>query len=131
MIEFHIIGSFWRCVFCNNSMHAVKDISRHCSVASVDVFNKWVDDSRFRFSKSKIVCMHFSQLDSVNTDPHLKLYRASMQVVGEFKFLGLIFDKKLSFNSGADCVTHAVLFPYPFKIRLRLCYLQFSSKIIR
>jgi len=32
------------------------------------------------------------------TDPDLKLYGAGIPVVSEFKFLGLIFDKKFTFN---------------------------------
>jgi len=42
--------------------------------------------------------MHFTQLNSANADPDLKLYGAGILVVSEFKFLGLIFDKKLTFN---------------------------------
>jgi len=42
--------------------------------------------------------MHFTQLNSANADPDLKLYGAGIPVVSEFKFLGLIFDKILTFN---------------------------------
>jgi len=42
--------------------------------------------------------MHFTQPHSTNADPDLKLYGVCILVVSEFKFLGLIFDKKLTFN---------------------------------
>jgi len=42
--------------------------------------------------------MHFTQLPSANADPDLKLHGACIPVVSEFKFMGLIFDKKLTFN---------------------------------
>jgi hypothetical protein len=40
----------------------------------------------------------FSQLHSINVDPDLKLYGEPIPVVNEFKFLALIFDKKLAFK---------------------------------
>jgi len=42
--------------------------------------------------------VHFSQLHSANVDPDLKFYGASIPVACEFKFLGLIFYRKLTFN---------------------------------
>jgi len=42
--------------------------------------------------------MHISQLHSANVNPDLKLYDASILVAREFKFLCLIFYKKLTFN---------------------------------
>jgi len=48
--------------------------------------------------------MYFSQLHSANSDPDLKLFVASIPVVSEFKFLGLIFDMKLTFNQHIKCL---------------------------
>jgi hypothetical protein len=42
--------------------------------------------------------MPFSQLRSANADPDLKFYGVNIPVVNEFKFLGLIFDKMLTFE---------------------------------
>jgi len=42
--------------------------------------------------------MHFTQLHLANAYPDLKLYGACIPVVSEFKFPGLIFVKKLTFN---------------------------------
>ena len=103
-------------------------------------------------SQSKTVCMHFSQLPSTNVDPDLKLYGVCIPVVNEFKFLGLIFDKKLTFKQhiiylrdrcfkalnlwrvvahkdwGADCAK-IVSLPRSFEIRLWLCRVWFCSKV--
>jgi len=51
----------------------------------------------FKFSSSKTGCMHFCRLRKPHPDPTLTLYGAAIPVVQEVKFLGLIFDSKLSF----------------------------------
>ena len=45
----------------------------------------------------KTVCMHFCRLRKHHLLPELFLYGMPMPVVQEVKFLGLIFDCKLSF----------------------------------
>ena len=65
---------------------------------------KWADENGFQFSQSNTLSMHFSQFPSANVDPDLKLYGASIPVVNKFKFLGLIFDKKLYLQT-----THQIL----------------------
>ena len=49
-----------------------------------------------KFSKSKTQCVHFCQLRKQHDDPVLTLYGSPIPVVQEYKYLGLIFDKKLS-----------------------------------
>ena len=58
---------------------------------------KWSDENGFKFSKSKTKCMHFCNLRNAHTDPELFLNKTQIEVVSEYKFLGVIFDKKLSF----------------------------------
>ena len=41
--------------------------------------------------------MHFSNQHSMHAEPDLKLYGASIPVVTETKFLGVVFDRKLTF----------------------------------
>ena len=41
--------------------------------------------------------MHFCQLRKVHNDPELYLYGSLIPVVEDFKFLGVLFDRKLSF----------------------------------
>ena len=57
----------------------------------------WCDTNGFKFSTSKTVCMHFCQLRKPHSDPSLKLNNKEIPIVKQFKFLGLIFDSKLSF----------------------------------
>ena len=51
----------------------------------------------FKFSKSKTVCMHFCQLRTLHPDPSLTMGGDPIKVVKEMRFLGLVFDTKLSF----------------------------------
>ena len=59
--------------------------------------NKWARENRFKFSKSKTKCVHFCSLRKMHNDPVLKIDDAEIPVVNEYRFLGVIFDKKLSF----------------------------------
>ena len=60
---------------------------------------EWATRNGFKFSKSKTVCMHFCQLRKAHDDPVLTLDGQPIPVVEETKFLGVIFDKKLTFIS--------------------------------
>ena len=55
--------------------------------------NRWSNENGFKFSTIKNKCMHFCNSRKLHTDPELTLDGA----VKGFKFLGLIFDFKLSF----------------------------------
>ena len=57
----------------------------------------WATSNGFIFSKSKTQCAHFCKLRKVHNDPVLYLYGSPIPVVEESKFLGVIFDRKLSF----------------------------------
>jgi hypothetical protein len=57
----------------------------------------WCDQNGFKFSPTKTVCMHFCQLRRLHADPTLTLYNSHIPIVQQTKFLGLIFDSKLSF----------------------------------
>lgn len=58
---------------------------------------KWSHQNGFKFSKTKTVCMHFCQLRTVHPHPELMLDNFKIKTVEEHKFLGIIFDPKLSF----------------------------------
>ena len=63
-------------------------------------FNKienWATCNGFNFSKSETQCLHFCQLCKQHDDPVLYLYRSPIPVIEESKFLGILFDRKLSF----------------------------------
>ena len=56
----------------------------------------WATSNGVKFSKSKTQCVHFCKLRKVHNDPVLYLYGSPIPVVEESKFLGVIFDRKLS-----------------------------------
>ena len=67
---------------------------------SLNYLNKienWAISNGFKFSESKRQCVHFCQLRKQHDDPVLLLYGSPIPVVEESKFLGMIFDRKLSF----------------------------------
>ena len=57
----------------------------------------WATENGFKFSKTKTQCVHFCQSRGLHPDPVLNIYGSPIPVVEEAKFLGLLFDKKLSF----------------------------------
>ena len=64
---------------------------------TLNKIQKWSTENGFKFSKSKTVCMHFCHLRKDHNDPILTLDGTPIPVVEENKFLGVIFDRKLSF----------------------------------
>ena len=58
---------------------------------------QWATDNGFQFSKTKTVCIHICQKRGLHLDPQLFLDKSPIPVVEETKFLGVIFDRKLSF----------------------------------
>lgn len=54
-------------------------------------------ENGFRFSKVKTKCMHFCQKMKLHNDPILRLEETEILVVDQYRFLGIIFDKKLTF----------------------------------
>ena len=59
--------------------------------------SKWSNENGLKFSKTKTKCMHFCQSRKLHLDSELTLDGVQIEVVPEFKFLGLLFDSKLSF----------------------------------
>lgn len=57
----------------------------------------WCDTNGFKFSPSKTVCMHFCQQRKMHEDPVLTLDKIPIPIVDQTKFLGVIFDRKLTF----------------------------------
>ena len=51
----------------------------------------------FQIFKNKTQCVHFCEIRQLHLDPHLTIYGRPIPVVSEAKFLGLLFDNKLSF----------------------------------
>ena len=57
----------------------------------------WSDENSFKFSKTKTKCGNFCQLRGHHQDPELHLDNTSIEVVPEFNFLGVVFNRKLYF----------------------------------
>ena len=57
----------------------------------------WADQNGFHFASSKTVGVHFSRLSRLFPVPALSLYQQPIPFQTEARFLGLIFDSKLSF----------------------------------
>ena len=75
---------------------SMRTIERHLQQC-INRIEQWALKNGFKFSKSKTQCVHFCQLRKIHDDPELYLYGSLIPVVDDFKFLGLIFDRKLSF----------------------------------
>ena len=75
---------------------SMRTIERHLQQC-INKIEDWALHNGFKFSKSKTQCVHFCQLRKVHDDPELYLYGSLIPVVEDFKFLGIIFDRKLSF----------------------------------
>ena len=75
---------------------SMRTIERHLQQC-INRIEDWALKNGFKFSKSKTQCVHFCQKRKVHDDPELYLYGSLIPVVDDFKFLGVIFDCKLSF----------------------------------
>ena len=79
--------------FRSRNMNIIERQLQQC----LNKLQTWSEENGFKFSKSKTKCMHLCNLRGVQPDPELYLDKTKIVVVSEFKFLGVIFDKKLSF----------------------------------
>ena len=75
----------------------MRTIERHLQQC-INRIEDWATNNGFKFSKSKTQCVHFCKLRRIHNDPVLYLYGSPIPVVEHSKFLGVIFDRKLSFN---------------------------------
>jgi len=82
-------------LICYHSKH-IHIIERHLQ-RCLNKLQEWADTNGFKFSTAKTVCVHFCRLRKFHSDPQLLLNGSPIPVVEEVKFLGIIFDKKLSF----------------------------------
>lgn len=63
----------------------------------INKIEKWASENGFKFSLTKTECIHFHRKQNQILQPCLNLYGQHIKVVNQVKFLGLIFDTKLSF----------------------------------
>ena len=62
----------------------------------------WCNENGFKFSPTKTNCVHFTKKRNVALQPNLVLNGHNIPVVEESKFLGVIFDNKLTFIPHID-----------------------------
>ena len=64
---------------------------------NINALSDWANNNGFKFSTTKTVCIHFCNRRLVCPDPLVTLKDSPIPVVKEFRFLGLLFDSRLSF----------------------------------
>ena len=74
-------------------MHTIERQLQQC----LKKLETWSNTNGFKFSTAKTQCVHFCQLRKRHEDPVLTLNGSQIPVVDQAKFLGVIFDRKLSF----------------------------------
>ena len=63
---------------------------------AIDNIIKWADMNGFKFSMSKTVIIHFCRIRGIHPDPDLYIKDQRIPCVHEARFLGLIFDQRLT-----------------------------------
>ena len=63
---------------------------------AINQITHWANRKGFKFSTSKTVVVHFCRIRGVHPDPDLSLYDQRIPCVSETRFLGLIFDNRLT-----------------------------------
>ena len=81
-------------LICYRSKH-IHTIERQLQQC-LNKIQKWALENGFKL-KTKTQCMHFCLLRGLHNDPVLRLDGVEIPVVAQYKFLGVIFDRKLSF----------------------------------
>ena len=68
---------------------------RHLQL-SINNIVRWAERNGFKFSPAKTVVMHFCRIRGIHPDPDLFLHGQRISCVHETRFLGLIFDVRLT-----------------------------------
>ena len=87
------VDDFALCISASTIEHAER-VLQGC----VNKVQQWVCKNGFKFSENKTVAIHFWKGTKI-ADPSIFLNRTKITAVNEARFLGLIFDRKLTFKS--------------------------------
>ena len=87
------VDDFALCI-CAKSLPHVQRLMQLC----VNSVQDWISNNGFKFSTSITVCMHFCDQRKHFAEPSILLDKISIKVVTEAKFLGVIFDRTLSYD---------------------------------
>ena len=63
---------------------------------AINRISRWADERGFRFSPEKTVTMHFCRLRGIHPDPDLYIANRRISCVETTRYLGLIFDSRLT-----------------------------------
>ena len=91
-------------LICYISKH-IHIIERHLQ-RCLNKLADWADTNGFKYSFSKTISIHFCELRKPHPEPTLLLNGTPVPVVEETKFLGVVFDRKLSFIPHIKHVKH-------------------------
>ncbi|GFT42692.1 uncharacterized protein TNCV_5140291 [Trichonephila clavipes] len=58
---------------------------------------KWCDNNGHSISASKSCCVHFCRKRGIHPDPEIRISAVQIPVVPDVRFLGVIFDRRLTF----------------------------------
>ncbi|GFW99905.1 putative RNA-directed DNA polymerase from transposon X-element [Trichonephila clavipes] len=58
---------------------------------------KWCDSNGYSISASKSCCVHFCRKRGIHPDPEIRICDVQIPVVSDVRFLGVIFDRRLTF----------------------------------
>ena len=81
-------------IYCSSSH--IPSIERKLQ-QSLNRLGRWCDENDFKLSPTKTMCVYFCQLRKQHLDPQLYLNGTQIPIIGEAKFLGLLFYSQLSF----------------------------------
>ena len=85
--------------FCIISRSKYMRTAEHQLQQCINKITQWANTDGFKIPKSKMGRMHFCQLRNMHNDPIIKLEDTEIPVINKYKFLGVIFNRKLSFIS--------------------------------
>ena len=74
----------------------------------------WLESSHLHLNVSKTVSMYFSKrLNKSDTDPNIFVREKKLEVVQEFKYLGVILDSQLTFKQHTKKTVNKMKFNCP------------------
>ena len=111
-----------------NAALYVDDLALYCSAShvrtaerllqlAINKVENWATSNGFRFSTAKTQCVHFCRVRNCFTEPSLLLYNKQISVKDSIRFLGLVFDRKLTWKEH-------------FKYLRQKCFLSLNVLII-
>ena len=86
------VDDFFICYRAKNMNHIERKLQIYLSK-----LHKLTTENGLKFSKEKMKCVHFCNQRKLHLDPVLKLDNTKIPVVDQYKYLGVIFNCKLSF----------------------------------